>query len=78
MRLGRKTHRIRGKVPTRALFDSILDSLRWTPFSIAITKWSKIDTKTDSWFQKSNEDFGQLQASSGKSKKLKFDKLFLS
>ena len=34
--------------------------------------------KTDSWFQKSHEEFGQLQASSGKSKKLKFDGLLLS
>ena len=35
-------------------------------------------SKTDSWFQKSHEEFGQLQASSGKSKKWKFDGLFLS
>ena len=31
--------------------------------------------KTDSWFQKSHEEFGKLQTSSGKSKKLKFDGL---
>ena len=30
-------------------------------------------TKTDSWFQKSHEEFGQLQTSSGKPKKSKFD-----
>ena len=35
-------------------------------------------SKTDSWFQKSHEEFGQLQASSGKSKKLKFNGLILS
>ena len=33
---------------------------------------------TNSWFQKSNEEFGQFQASSAKSKKLKFDGLLLS
>ena len=27
------------------------------------TKWSKIYTKTDSWFQKSHEEFGQLHTS---------------
>ena len=35
-------------------------------------------SKTDSWFQTSHEEFEQLQASSGKSKKLKFDVLLLS
>ena len=35
-------------------------------------------TKTDSWFQKSHEEFGKLQTCSGKSKKLKFDGLLLS
>ena len=35
-------------------------------------------TKTDSWFQKSHDSFGQLQTSSGKSKRLKFDGLLLS
>ena len=34
--------------------------------------------KTDSWFQKSPEDFGELQTSRGKSKKLKFDGLLFS
>ena len=34
--------------------------------------------KTDSWFQKSHKEFGQLQTSSGKSKKLKSDGLLLS
>ena len=34
--------------------------------------------KKDSYFQKSHEEFGQLQTSSGKSKKLKFDGLLLS
>ena len=38
----------------------------------------KIYTKIDSWFQKSPEVFGQLQASTRKSKKLKFDGLILS
>ena len=33
---------------------------------------------TDYWFQKSYEEFGQLQKSSGKSKKLIFDRLLLS
>ena len=41
-------------------------------------KWCKVYTKTDSWFQKSQEEFGQLQRSSGRSKKLKFDWLLLS
>ena len=31
--------------------------------------------KVDSWFQKSHEKFEQLQTSSGKSKKLRFDGL---
>ena len=35
-------------------------------------------TKADSWFQKSHEEFGQLQRSSGKFKKLKSDGLPLS
>ena len=35
-------------------------------------------TKTNSWFQKSHEEFGQLKPNSGKSKKLKFDGLLLS
>ena len=35
-------------------------------------------TKTDSWFQKSYEEFGKLKASSGKSVKLKFNGLHLS
>ena len=34
--------------------------------------------KTDSWFQISHEEFAQLQTSSGKCKKLKFDGLLLS
>ena len=42
------------------------------------TKWYKVYTKTNSWFQKSHEEFGQLQTSSRKSKKLKFDGLVLS
>ena len=44
-------------------------------FSLDITKWCKVYTKADSWFQKSHEEFEQLQTSSGKSKKLKFDGL---
>ena len=49
-------------------------------FSSDIIKWREIYTKTDSWFQKSYEEFGQFQASSGKfkSKKLKFHGLLLS
>ena len=39
---------------------------------------AKFTKKTDSWYQKSHEEFGQLQTSSGKSKTLKFDGLFLS
>ena len=35
-------------------------------------------TKSDSWSQNLLEKFGQLQTSSGKSKKLKFYGLFLS
>ena len=35
-------------------------------------------TKTDSWFRKSHEEFGQLQRNSGKSKKVKFNGLLLS
>ena len=38
----------------------------------------KIYTKIDSWFLKSPEVFGQLQTSTRKSKKLKFDGLLLS
>ena len=38
----------------------------------------KIYTKIDSWFQKSTEEFGQLQTSTRKSKELKFDGLLLS
>ena len=38
----------------------------------------KVHTKTDSWFEKSHKEFGQLQTNSGKSKKLKFDGLLLS
>ena len=34
--------------------------------------------KTDSWFQKPHKEFQQLQASIAKSKRLKFDSLFLS
>ena len=66
-------------------FDTLFDSLIWVPFSLAlhlcsievITKWCKIYTKTDSRFQKLQE-FGQLQTSSGKSKKLQFSGLHLS
>ena len=43
-----------------------------------IAKWCKVYTKTVSWFQKSHQEFGQLQSSSGKFKKLKFDVLLLS
>ena len=38
---------------------------------------AKFIQKLDSWFQKSHDEFGQLQTSSGKSKKWKFDGLLL-
>ena len=47
-------------------------------FSWDITKWCKVYAKTDSWFQKSFDEFGQLQTSSGKSKKMKFNGLLPS
>ena len=47
-------------------------------FGYDITKWCKGYTKTYSGFQKSHEEFGQLQTSSEKFKKLKFDGLLLS
>ena len=34
--------------------------------------------KTNSWFRKSHEEFGQLQTGNGKSKKLKFDGILSS
>ena len=82
MCLRKSTPRIRGKAP----FDSLCNSFRWASFNLAlhlcfsedITKWCKNYIKTDSWFQKSHEEFGHLQTSSGKSKKLKFDGLLLS
>ena len=40
-------------------------------FSSGITKWYKVYTKADHWFQKSHEEYEELQTSSGKSKKLK-------
>ena len=47
-------------------------------FGEDITKWCIVYTKIDSWFQKSHEEFGQLQESCRKSKKLKLDGLLLS
>ena len=47
-------------------------------FNYDITKWCKVYTETDSWFQRSHEEFGKLQTSSGKFKKLKFKGLLLS
>ena len=41
-------------------------------FSQDIAKYYKVYTKADSWFQKSYEEFEQLQTSSGKYKNLKF------
>ena len=38
-----------------------------------IRKWYKVYTKTGSWFQKSDDEFRQLQKITAKSKKLKFD-----
>ena len=43
-----------------------------------MTQWCKVYTKADSWFQKLHEEFGQLQTSSGKSKKLKLNGLLVS
>ena len=71
------------KIPSP--LDSPFNSFRWARFSLFLylcftwdmTKWCKIYTKTDSWFQKSHEEFGQLQTSSEKSKKLKFDEPLL-
>ena len=59
-------------------FQKILPGVLSGEWGQDITKWCKIYTKTDSWFQKSHEEFGQFQTSSGKSKKLKFDGIFLS
>ena len=42
------------------------------------TKWYKVYTKNYSWFQKLYAEFGQLQISNGKSKKLNFYGLLLS
>ena len=47
-------------------------------FSKDITNRCKVYTKTDSWFQKSYGEFGQLPTSSGKSIKMKFNVLLLS
>ena len=33
---------------------------------VLYTKWCKVFTGTDSWFQKLHEEFGQLQTGSGK------------
>ena len=47
--------------------------------SEVVTKWCKVYTKADFWFQKSdNKDFKQPQTSSRKSKHLNFDGLLLS
>ena len=46
------------------------------PFTLCTYVLARI-LQTDSWFQKSHEEFGQLQASIGKSKKLKSDGLHL-
>ena len=45
---------------------------------VLYTKWCKVFIKTDSWFQKSHEEFGQLHTGSGISKNLRFDGLLLS
>ena len=47
-------------------------------FSYDIAQWCKVYTKTRSCFQKSHDEFGQLQTSSQKSKKLKLDGLLFS
>ena len=47
-------------------------------FSQDITQWCNVYTKTDSWFQESYKEFGQLQTSSGKYKKLKLHGLVVS
>ena len=41
-------------------------------------EWCKVWRKTDSCFQKSNEEFSEFFASSGKSENLHFDLLLLS
>ena len=60
--------------------------LRLLPLCIGVSRklhlyftlmWCTVYAKTDFWFQKSHEEFEQLQISSGKSKKLKFDGLLL-
>ena len=46
-------------------------------FSWDIAKWCQVYGKADSWFEKSHEEFEQLQASTGKCKKLKLgERLF--
>ena len=47
------------------------------PLTLLLQNGAKL-LKTDSWFQKSYEEFGKLQTSSGKSIKLKFNGLHLS
>ena len=67
-------------------FDSPLDSFRWGAFSLVLRlcssygfrKWCKVYTKSESWFQKLDQDLGQIQTNSWKSKKLKFDGLLSS
>ena len=84
MCLGRSPPCIRGKVSP---LDSFIDFLRWAPFSLAlrlcfswdITKWCKIYTKTCSWYQKPNREFGQLQKFSDfRMLALKFTKFLMS
>ena len=41
-------------------------------------EWCKVWTKTDSWFQKWHEEFGQFSPNHSKVKKFHFDGLFLS
>ena len=58
-----------------------IEGFKKIPFihnTYVLAKWCKVYAKTDSWFQKSHEKFAQLQISSGKPKKLKFDGLLLS
>ena len=78
--LGRSTPVSEVQPPFNSLF------IRYSPFHLAlhlcfcqdITKWCKIYTKTDFWFQISHEEFRKLHTGSGRSKKLKFDGLLLS
>ena len=80
--LKKRKHQKKGEVSLYTLHYG-LNKIPFTLYTyvlakISYTKWCKVLTKTDSWFQKSHEEFGQLQTSSGNPKKLNFDGLLLS